>query len=117
MGMVSVPQGHLYFTDGQDRRVVRFAPDGAVGTLVGATAGEVSGPGADARLNAPSDLCLAADGRLFVADQGNHCIRVVEFGTPRESTMPVSGVVGSPAAIAPVPDAAGIVSVSPSPRP
>lgn len=116
-GVAADGKGNVYVANWGDHRIVKIGSDGLATVFAGSSDGSDDGPVATARFRRPLDLKFDSAGNLFVADQGSHCIRVVEFGTPRESAMPVSGVVGSPAAIAPLPDASGIVSVSLSPRP
>ncbi len=78
----------LYFADHGNHRVrklTRYGEDLFVGTVAGdGTPGYlVPGLGGDgisatyARLNNPSDVALAPDGSLYIADQGNHRIRKV----------------------------------------
>lgn len=53
------------------------APGAIVSTLVTGTPGFADGLFARARFNHPTSLALAPDGTLYVADTGNHRIRVV----------------------------------------
>ena len=46
-------------------------------TVAAAAAGLVDGAVADARFCAPSDVALAADGTIYVADTGNNAIRAI----------------------------------------
>ncbi len=66
----------VYFADLNTLRML--GADGVMTTLAGSTnAGFADGsPG---QLNSPRGLAVAADGRIYIADSGNHAIRV--FGT------------------------------------
>ncbi len=61
-------------------RVVRVEPTGAVTVLAG-TGSPGYDPGVSeptsSRLSSPRDVSLAPDGRIFIADSGNHCVRVL----------------------------------------
>ncbi|HEX4450937.1 MAG TPA: hypothetical protein VH143_08720 [Kofleriaceae bacterium] len=68
-----------------------------IAALVNATdaAGFSDGPAATAELRAPTGLYLdAASHRLFVADTGNHVVRVIEL-----SSATVSTIAGTPATL------------------
>ncbi len=70
--------GNVYVSDaGGSDRVRRVRREGMVTTVAGAGPGFVDGPGAVARFRTPSGLSIDRDGRLYVADTGNHAIRRV----------------------------------------
>lgn len=74
------PRGNLYIADTNNHRIRMVSPDGIITTVVGT--GEPGydgddGPADRARLNAPRDVEVAADGTLYIADTGNHCVRKV----------------------------------------
>ncbi|MNX76508.1 Virginiamycin B lyase [compost metagenome] len=73
----------LYFTD-WGNHLVRKVTAGAVTSLVAGTvsagagvAGYADGPLAAAKFRNPAGLYRAPDGTIYVADEGNHCIRVI----------------------------------------
>lgn len=49
----------------------------------------------NARFYAPKQICFTADGKLYIADTGNHCIRVIDTTVPKEKAT-VSTAIGLP---------------------
>jgi sugar lactone lactonase YvrE/murein DD-endopeptidase MepM/ murein hydrolase activator NlpD len=76
---VAVDQtGAVYVTDaGDSNSIRRVDPAGWVGTVTGGIEGFTDGESAEARFHTPSGLAIDAEGRLYVADTGNHAIRAV----------------------------------------
>jgi uncharacterized protein (TIGR03437 family) len=72
--------GNLYIADEAAHRVRRVTPAGLITTVAGngvpAFAGD-RGPAVQASLQAPRGVAVDDDGFLYIADSGNHCIRVV----------------------------------------
>jgi len=71
--------GNVYVADTGNSTIRKITPTGNVTTLAG-TAGQsgyADGAGTAALFNAPSGLAIDADGDLFVADTGNHTVRLV----------------------------------------
>lgn len=74
-------QGVVFVADTDNNRVRRIAPDGAVTTIAGSgTEGMADGEALEAQLSTPSDVAVDSRGRVFVADTGNHAIRVLRDG-------------------------------------
>ncbi|MBM3784459.1 MAG: hypothetical protein FJW30_08870 [Acidobacteria bacterium] len=70
--------GNLYLV--ASNRVYRVTPDGSMTRIAGTGAVGFSGDGGLAtlaRFNNPTRIAVAPDGRIFVADTGNHTIRVM----------------------------------------
>ncbi|MCB9740243.1 MAG: hypothetical protein H6747_13365 [Deltaproteobacteria bacterium] len=72
------PAGVLYVSDRGNHRIRRILPEGLVVTLAGIGAGFADGDAAKARFSYPSGVDVDADGRIYVADTGNHRIRRVD---------------------------------------
>ncbi len=53
-----------------------------------------NGTGSTAEFNNPTDIAIASDGSLYIADKGNHRIRKIEFNT-KNNTTTVSTLAGS----------------------
>ncbi|MSQ83164.1 MAG: hypothetical protein EXR77_09680 [Myxococcales bacterium] len=72
--------GVLYIADASNFCIRKVSSAGVVSTFSGApwlAAGYVDGPATVARFSEPSGIAIAANGELYVADAGNHCIRKV----------------------------------------
>jgi hypothetical protein len=77
--------GRLYIADTENQRIRRVdlvlqtvetvAGDGTPGF-----SGD-GGPATTAQLNYPRDIEIAPDGRLFIADTDNHCVRAVDLNS------------------------------------
>jgi hypothetical protein len=92
--MVLDSQGNLYFTDTRNQRIRRIDTDGIVTTVAGnGTAGYSGdgGPALDAQLSNPTDIDIASDGTLYIADTQNSCIRAV---SPEGIITTVVGICG-----------------------
>lgn len=72
------PAGELYILE-RNGHVLRRVRDGRVETVAGdGKAGATDGPARTARFNGPKHLDIAPDGRVFIADDVNHRIRVYD---------------------------------------
>jgi len=79
--IVPMPDGHLLLVAWHNHKLRRFDPDtGKVNVICGRGAGfgGDGGPLAMALLNQPSQLASAEDGTLYILDQRNEVIRVVD---------------------------------------
>ena len=92
MGIAVDSRGNLYFSDTANHRVRRVdARTGEVDTIAGTgkRGFENDGGNADmAALNGPTGLAFDTLGNLYIADTGNHRIRIV---TPKGSMYTVAG--------------------------
>jgi sugar lactone lactonase YvrE len=79
-GLALDADGNLYVSDTDNNRIRRIDSKGTITTLAGTGergfAGD-QGNAAAAQLNAPADLEIDATGSLYVADQGNGRVRVI----------------------------------------
>lgn len=81
-GLAVDAQDNLYIADTLNHVIRKITPDGKVSTVagIGTSAGYVDGSAGSARFNEPTDVAVAKDGSLYVADSGNHCIRKITEG-------------------------------------
>jgi sugar lactone lactonase YvrE len=103
------PDGSVVFTDSENERIRRIAPDGTIATVAG-DGGKCpaptdpcgdGGPARAARLNVPHDVAVLADGTILIADTFDHRIRRVALdGT-------ITTVAGTGAACRAGPDPCG----------
>ena len=74
--------GNIYFADAGKHVIRKISNDGMITTVAGT--GNTSGYAGDggmatsAKLYTPTDICVDAQGNLFIADKDNHCIRKVD---------------------------------------
>lgn len=76
------PDGTLYVSDTMNDRVRRIDRDGTITTVAGSGArgfGGDRGPATEASLDRPAGIAIGPDGNLYIADQWNHVIRMVEL--------------------------------------
>lgn len=78
MGLAVDAAGRVYVADTWNDRIRVIEPDGRVWTLAGGDRpGWADGQGGMARFDTPTDIKLAADGTLWVADLYNDALRTV----------------------------------------
>ena len=99
------PDGSFYVLDMRNERVRRIGPDGIINTVVGTGVPGFSGDGGsplEAQIHLPNStnpwpggsLHFDSQGRLYISDSLNHCIRRVDFGLDRIETIAGMGVAG-----------------------
>jgi uncharacterized protein (TIGR03437 family) len=72
--------GDLYIADAGNNRI-RKVSGGTIGTVVGGgTSLGDEGPGSSAQLKGPLDVAVDGSGSIYIADTGNHRIRMVTGG-------------------------------------
>ena len=79
-GLALDSAGNLYIADTQNHRIRMLAPGGAISTIAGTGTLGFSGDGgaaAAAELNAPSAVAADPSGNVYIADTGNHRVRLV----------------------------------------
>ncbi len=89
-------EGNLYIADTMNHRVRMVdAVTGVITTLAGTGQARFSGdggPAGQAALNEPAALAVDDEGRLYIADQSNHRIRVVDLKTAVIRTVAGTGI-------------------------
>ena len=75
-GLTFDDAGNVIVADWQNGAIRRIAPDGTVTTIAGGNGlGVRDGPVTSARFAGPTDVAIAADGSIYVADSFGHRIR------------------------------------------
>ena len=94
-GLAVDARGRVYFADAYNNVLMRIEPDGRLVRIAGTRergfAGD-GGPARDAKLNQPFDVRLGQEGKVFVADYGNHRIRMIS----RDGTIRTVAGTGEP---------------------
>ncbi|HVU18450.1 MAG TPA: FG-GAP-like repeat-containing protein [Candidatus Didemnitutus sp.] len=85
----------IYVTDTGSHTIRKITPDRTVITFAGTAGvtGSTDGLGNAARFNAPAGICVDAAGTIYVADTGNHTIRLL---TASQSVITIAGSAGLP---------------------
>jgi sugar lactone lactonase YvrE len=91
------PDGDLIVADTKNQRIRRIDRElGTITTIAGnGTVGFAGdgGPATDAQLNNPTDVAVASDGTIYVADTYNSCVRAI---LPDATIRTFAGVCGQP---------------------
>ena len=80
-GLDIADDGSLYIADTKNNRIRRVGTDGKIATVAGGGSpadglGD-DGPATQARLAGPTDVAVAADGTIYIADRAHHRVRMV----------------------------------------
>jgi sugar lactone lactonase YvrE len=93
-GIVSDAQGNIYIGDMFNNRIRKIGTDNQVITVAGSTGGFTDGDAGTAQFNFPDGVTLDREGNIYVADEGNFCIRKIT-ATGTVSILAGSGVMGT----------------------
>jgi sugar lactone lactonase YvrE len=87
--------GNLYIADSGNDVIRTITPAGVVSTLAGMAAnpGSVDDVGTNAQFNFPTGVAVDAAADVFVADNGNHTIRMID---PSGQVTTLAGQAGNP---------------------
>ncbi len=93
--LADAASGRLFIADTGDHRLVvaRLADGAVLETVGGGGPGLDDGPFAEARFRGPQGLALDGD-RLYIADTGNHAVRLVDLAAGTVSTVAGTGEQG-----------------------
>jgi streptogramin lyase len=79
LGIALDAQNNIYVADHNNHIIRKITPGGLVTTLAGTGAlGFKDGLAPVAQFKYPQDVTIGADGNIYVADSGNHCIRLLQ---------------------------------------
>lgn len=93
-GLTVDGQGNVYVADEENFRIRKITAAGVVSTIAGdGTFGYLDGDASTAKFGNLSDLKIDAQGNIFIADRGNHCIRKM---TPTGTVSTVAGIPTHP---------------------
>jgi uncharacterized repeat protein (TIGR01451 family) len=97
-GIAIAPTGELYVVDRDDAVVKRIAA-GQVTIVTGSAGVTGAEDGEHALFNRPQSIAVTPlDGYLYVADTGNHAVRILYPGGPFIPAFTVGGVLAAPGA-------------------
>lgn len=89
-GLALDAAGNLYVADKFNNRIRKITPDGIITTVAGSDGSGFAGDGdkaTSALLNLPQAIALDAQNNLYIADEGNHCVRKVNGQTGIITTL------------------------------
>jgi hypothetical protein len=95
-GVAAGPDGSVFVADTGNHAIRRIAPDGTVTTIAGepGVPGFEDGIARSAHLNNLSGIDVNAKGEIFIADTGNHTIRMITTDGRLVTLAGVPGVSG-----------------------
>ena len=96
-GVVSDADGNLYVADSGNHTIRKVTSGGVVTTFAGTaqSSGWADGTGAAARFNGPTGLAIDGAGNIYVADSGNHTIRMITSGGVVTTIAGTAGSAGT----------------------
>ena len=84
---------NIYVVEPANNAIRKVTPEGVVSTYAGGVAGNATGNLSTAQFNSPTSLVFDSQENLYVADNGNKCIRKITSGGA-VSTFAGSGITG-----------------------
>src|SRR5262249_2758860 len=89
-------QGNVYISDTGYHRIRRVTTDGKIAHFAGSATGVAgslgdNGQASQARFNRPTALTIDSQNNLYIADSGNHRVRVINLSTGIINTVAGSG--------------------------
>jgi sugar lactone lactonase YvrE len=98
LGIARDSSGNIYVADTNNHCIRKITSAGVLTTFAGScgtgTYGFINGTGTSARFNKPSGLAMRGTGSLYVADSGNHVIRLISLSSASVSTVAGTGFIG-----------------------
>ncbi len=89
--------GNVYVADTANHTIRQISAAGVVSTLAGSAglSGSADGTGSAARFNEPQGVAVDGAGNVYVADTGNHTIRMITPGGVVSTLAGLAGASGS----------------------
>ena len=96
-GVAADAAGNVYVADYSNHVIRRISTTGAVTTVAGVydSPGNVNGVGSEARFFFPTALAVDPGGRLLIADESNHALRVATVAAPQITRFDASVIPGT----------------------
>jgi uncharacterized protein (TIGR03437 family) len=95
VGLVIDAAGNVYVADTNNSRIRKIFADGTITTIAGIGGSNYGGDGGNATsasLSFPRSVAVSSNGTVYIADTGNHVIRVL---TPTFPTVSTNGVTNA----------------------
>lgn len=73
---------NMYIADSGNNSIRKITKAGSISTLIGNTRGNSVGSVSNTKLSNPTDVIMGKDGYLYIADNGNACIKKVDLNLP-----------------------------------
>jgi DNA-binding beta-propeller fold protein YncE len=94
-GVAVGPDGKIYVAD-TGSNLIRVIDADGVKLLAGEGAPDLrDGPAATSRFNGPIGIAVGSAGKIYIADTGNHCIRIIDTTKPSSSLDFVTRFAGT----------------------
>ena len=96
-GVTADTSGNIYVADTNNHRIRKFTVDGNISTVAGAGIPGYWGDGLAANaamINSPQAVAVDGVGNIYIADTGNHALRLVNIHTGFIRTMAGTGIRG-----------------------
>ncbi|MDE2889980.1 MAG: FG-GAP-like repeat-containing protein [Gemmatimonadota bacterium] len=96
-GVAADEHGRVYIADTGNHRIRMVDTDGTISTVAGTGESGFSrdgGPAASTVLSSPDDVAVDNKGHLYIADTGNHRVRVIDLNLGIIQTVAGTGVAG-----------------------
>jgi sugar lactone lactonase YvrE len=78
-GVAVDSSNNVYVADTDNNLIRKITPSGFVTTIAGTgAAGSANGSAASATFSAPSSIAVDSSGKLYIADEGNNLIRIIQ---------------------------------------